>query len=501
MARPARRSLRRHARLALAVAASLALAACNVGAGPGGQPPSLSDVADQTTTLGEPVAVDLALTDEAPATVKVTASSSNEQVVSSSGLAVSGAGTSRTLTVTPGSTTTGTAVITVTATDEGGKSSSVDFEVTVERPFAGAPAILTPQNADPIGVSVAIDGDVAVAGGAEYAYVFELDGGDWVERKKLTSDINGIVVVEAFGVDVAVEGDRVLVGAPDSDGSATDQGTAFLFARSGDDFAFDGELLDPAPEQSDRMSRSVGLSGDVLFAGAPGATENSVASGSVVMFQPSGLGGWELLGKLTPSDAVDGTVFGEALDVSGDLLVVGDYGNDQRGVDAGAAYVFEAEAGFWNEVAKLAPAELEAGDQFGLGVAADDGWVLVGSWNDDDAGQEAGAVYVFHDAGSGWQLVDKLLASDAAPFASFGGSLALDYPYAVVGAHYEDSAADNAGAVYVLRHDGTTWHEVAKLTSPHAAAGGGFGFDVDVSGEHLIVSQLQSPTFTAVYRR
>src|SRR5690606_41622292 len=107
MARPAPRSHRRHARLAFAVAAALALAACNVGPGPGGQPPSLSDVADQTTTLGEPVAVDLALTDEAPATVKVTASSSNEQVVSSSGLAVSGAGTSRTLTVTPGSTTTG----------------------------------------------------------------------------------------------------------------------------------------------------------------------------------------------------------------------------------------------------------------------------------------------------------------------------------------------------------------------------------------------------------
>ena len=419
MASSAPRTYRLSARGPLVLAAAFALVACNGGPGVVDEAPSLAAIPDQSTTLGEPVEVAVTVTDEEPGTVDLTATSSDEQVVPAAGLALSGAGEDRTLTVTPGSVTPGTAVVTVTATDGGGKSSSVQFEVVVDRPFAGEPALLTPQNADLIGTSVAMDGGVAVAGGIEYAYVFELDGDTWVEREKLDSAVNGIVTVQDFGDAVAVEGDRVLVGAAETDGDATDQGT----------------------------------------------------------------------------------VFGEALDVSGDLLVVGDYGNDQRGVDAGAAYVFEAEAGFWNEVAKLAPAELEAGDQFGLAVAADDGWVLVGSWNDDDAGQEAGAVYVFHDAGSGWQLVDKLLASDAAPFASFGGSLALDYPYAVVGAHYEDSAADNAGAVYVLRHDGTTWHEVAKLTSPHAAAGGGFGFDVDVSGEHLIVSQLQSPTFTAVYRR
>lgn len=501
MASSAPRTYRLSARGSLVLAAALALVACNGGPGVVDEAPSLAAIPDQSTTLGEPVEVAVTVTDEEPGTVDLTATSSDEQVVPAAGLALSGAGEDRTLTVTPGSVTPGTAVVTVTATDGGGKSSSVEFEVVVDRPFAGEPALLTPQNADLIGTSVAIDGGVAVAGGIEYAYVFELDGDTWVEREKLDSAVNGIVTVQDFGDAVAVEGDRVLVGAAETDGDATDQGTAFVFERSGDDFSFAGELLDPAPEQDDRLGRSVGVSGDHVFAGAPGASENGVRSGSVVVFLPDDPNGWTLLGKLTPSDAVDGTVFGEALDVSGGLLVVGDYGNDQRGVDAGAAYVFEAEAGFWNEVAKLAPAELEAGDQFGLAVAADEDWVLVGSWNDDDAGQEAGAVYVFHDAGSGWQLVDKLLASDAAPFASFGGSLALDYPYAVVGAHYEDSAADNAGAVYVLRHYGTTWHEVAKLTSPHAAAGGGFGFDVDVSGEHLIVSQLQSPTFTAVYRR
>ena len=93
----------------------------------------------------------------------------------------------------------------------------------------------------------------------------------------------------------------------------------------------------------------------------------------VVAFQPDSPSGWTLLGKLTPSDATAGTVFGEVLDVSGDLLAVGDYANDERGSDAGAAYVFEREGGFWTESAKLAPPELEAGEQsVGVGEVAHD---------------------------------------------------------------------------------------------------------------------------------
>ena len=79
-------------------------------------------------------------------------------------------------------------------------------------------------------------------------------------------------------------------------------------------------------------------------------------------------------------------------------------------------------------------------------------------------------------------------------------SVALEYPYAVVGAHLEDSEGNNAGAVYVFRHDGATWHQVAKLTSPEPAAEAGFGWDVAISGEYLVASQF-SPPLTVVYRR
>lgn len=180
--------------------------------------------------------------------------------------------------------------------------------------------------------------------------------------------------------------------------------------------------------------------------------------------------------------------------------MVGDYANDERGSDAGAAYVFVADGGFWSEANKLAPAGLDVDDQFGTAVAGDGDWALVAAWNDDSQAEDAGAVYVFHREGASWEQVDVLFAPDPEQFAGFGSSLALEYPYAVVSAKLEDTGENNAGAVYVLRHDGTTWHEVAKLTSPQPAADASFGWAVDISGDHVVASQL-SPALTVVFRR
>ena len=480
--------------------AALAVVACSGGSATDG-PPSLSVIDDRQTTLGEPIVLAFTVSDEAPETVTVTATSSTQEVVPDSGLAVTGTGGGRTLTVTPSSSDTGTTTITLTATDAGGQTGTREFAVVVAEPFQGEPQVLAPQGGDPIGLAVAIDGERIVAGGLQSAFVFELAGGTWGEKQKLEPPEDNLNDVQGFGEAVAVAGQRALVGAFLTNGTAAEQGAAYLFEEGGGSFAFAAELLDPAPEASDRLGRSVGMSGDHLFAGAPLATENDVRSGSVVTFAPDTPTGWTLLGKLTPSDATADTVFGESLDVSGDLLVIGDYANDERGIDAGAAYVFERESGFWTEKAKLAPDTLEAGDQFGLAVAADAGWVLVGSDNDDDQGTGSGAVYVYTDTGSGWEQVDKLYAPNAAVNGGFGSGLALDYPYAAIAAKYDDELGGNTGAVWVFRHDGTTWWPVAKLSSPTPTDEAYFGTSVDISGEYVVASQLGSAVLTAVFRR
>lgn len=499
--------------LALAV---LVLAACDGGAVDQG--PSLAEIPDQATTLGEQVIVPLTVTHANPAEVVVAASSSDGAVVPDSAIAIAGAGANRTITITPSNTTAGTARITVVAVDSQSRAATEEFDLVVEVPFAGKDQVLEPSEADAIGVAVAIDGGVAVSTGIDYAYVFQYTGGAWQELAKLLRPSeNGVGPANGFGEAVAIAGGYVLVGAPEANDTYDEQGSATVFERDGDTYVRRMQVHDQAPEMGDHMGDSVGLSGEYLFAGAPGASEAGYDSGSVVLFGPDDVEGWSLFAKLTPreldesddeqkaekdanGDVNDARVFGDALDVAGELVVVGDYGDVKRGADAGAAYVFEVVSGFWQQTARLVPDELEAGDQFGISVAGDGAWVLVGAWNDDDAADDAGAVYVYKKTGSDWVQVDKLFASDASAFSGFGSGVALSYPYAAVAAMLDDEAGNNAGAVYVFRHDGDTWHELVKLTSPQPSADSQFGWDVDISGDFIIASQF-GDALTVIFQR
>jgi hypothetical protein len=58
-------------------------------------------------------------------------------------------------------------------------------------------------------------------------------------------------------------------------------------------------------------------------------------------------------------------------------------------------------------VTKLRPVEIYRGDRFGDAVAMSGDTAVVGAWGDDDRGTDAGAVYVFEE-----RLVDPVQRVD-----------------------------------------------------------------------------------------
>ncbi len=90
------------------------------------------------------------------------------------------------------------------------------------------------------GVSLAIDGDTAVAGAFAQnsnrgaAYVFTRTGTTWTQRQKLT--VAHPAAGDFFGDSVAVDGDAALVGATDAGvtfGNPTGPGSAYVFDLAG----------------------------------------------------------------------------------------------------------------------------------------------------------------------------------------------------------------------------------------------------------------------------
>ncbi len=96
-------------------------------------PPTISNIADQTVPASTSAVIPFTVadTETAATSLTVTAVSSNQAVVTNSGLVVSSGGASRTLTLTPVPNTTGTATITVTVTDGDGLTASDTFVATI----------------------------------------------------------------------------------------------------------------------------------------------------------------------------------------------------------------------------------------------------------------------------------------------------------------------------------------------------------------------------------
>jgi hypothetical protein len=167
--------------------------------------------------------------------------------------------------------------------------------------------------------------------------------------------------------------------------------------------------------------------------------------------------------KLVPNDPADNGSFGLSVAVDGAYALVGSPGEDGSGANSGAAYLFfQSQGGLdgWGQIKKLVASDAEAEDVFGVSVAISGDYALVGAESEDGAGSQRGAAYLFYRNQGGadnWGELKKIVASDAANDDTFGYSVAMDGDYLVVGADGEDGAGTIRGAAYLFYRNQTSF--------------------------------------------
>ena len=146
-------------------------------------------------------------------------------------------------------------------------------------------------------------------------------------------------------------------------------------------------LTAPDGALGDAFGRSVAMSDDTLVVGANGDDERGLDAGAAYVYRRVSSGPWELRQKLVPPELLDGDFFGWSVDVDGDVIVVGAPGDrrDVNGVplppntNRGAAYVFVLSGDRWMQQARLQPAAIAAGDRLGWRVAVSGPHLIVTS--------------------------------------------------------------------------------------------------------------------------
>lgn len=355
---------------------------------------------------------------------------------------------------------------------------------------------------DNLGIAVAVSGDTAVIGAANdrvgsnsfqgSAYVFVRSGSTWTQQAQLVAADGAST--DFFGSEVAVSGDTALVSAfRDDVGANSDQGSAYVFVRSGSTWTQQAKLLAQDGAADSWFGYSLALSGDTAVVGASDDDVGGrINQGSAYVFVRSGTS-WSQQAKLTAADGAEGDSLGRAVALSGDTVLVGASGDDVGGLaNRGSAYVFTRAGASWTQQAKLLAADGAANDFFGDAVALSRETALVGAWRDDvGANPDQGSAYVFVRSGVTWSQQARLLAAEAAAGDGFGFSVALSGDVAAVGAMFDDlGSSAEQGSAHVFVRSGAAWALQARVLAADGAASDQFGAAVAISADTLVVGAV-----------
>ena len=357
-----------------------------------------------------------------------------------------------------------------------------------------------PAFASGFAASVAVDGDYVVAGepfdstvgsSAGAAYIFHRVGGRWEREAKIFG--SGTDFMDVFGVSVAVEGDRVVVGAPHFDPLGSWWGFAFVFQPVGDAWVEQQKLISSGSALDDRFGWSVAISGDWIAVGAPWQDNYF---GRVFLFRWNGTSFIEEA-SVVVSDAVQFGGFGSTIALHNDRLLVGVDDADQQ---RGKAYVFRREGNSWLEEAKLSAGDGAPGDHFGEAVSLSAEFAIVGAPATDHTGLGAGSGYIFHRTGTVWTEQANLRGSSPQAGANFGTSVSIYPPYALAGAPSHDAGAtdDNTGATFLFEYASGAWSEVTSFLPNNPHPGMVFGATIGFDGVHAVIGASSSAYVFAV---
>lgn len=367
-------------------------------------------------------------------------------------------------------------------------------------------------------------------------YDFRLSGANWLETNKLIADVDS-AFADFFGTSVSLFGDRALIGAPnDRNGNSSHSGSAYIFDWVEGKWILTVKLLPTFTLEVSGFGSSVSLSQNRALIGAwendsnnvgaafiydlnKGVWSNSISFGQ---FGNTGFGSsvslennlaiigaklddengensgaayisefdslnWSPLQKMTPIDAREGDNFGQSISLSGFRVLIGAPLDDENGIDAGAAYVFQVGNGVPGQLDKLISSSFSTGDRFGTSVSLDGNQALIGANGDDDNGTDAGSAYLFNydTFNNAWFEVDKLYAVGAAAGDLFGTSVSLSGNRALISAIFDDDNGNNSGSAYLFDLNGLT--QIDKFNANDAASTDFFGISVSLSGDRYLI--------------
>jgi len=351
------------------------------------------------------------------------------------------------------------------------------------------------------GESVAIFGDYAIVGSPEESFI---DSDDFMNNRysagaaylykytkgtdkwELVTQISPKINYASFGKSVAIDGNRIVIGAFDQDvngdGSGANHGAVYIYENYTQGI---GEPIMLSPSQEGTyFGRSVAISNDQIVVGATwGHTEAGVAGGNygAAYIYSNKTGEWILQQQII-SPELD-TMFGQSVSIYDNYLVVGSQARSATIKGAGYAYYYNSDSESWVENGSF-PIDGREGVNIVNKVLVSNSFLFITAYLDKQGSYKVGSVSVYkrNISGTSWVFAQKISPLTVLSNGDFGVDISIsdDEKTLAIG-------ASGANKVFFYSQAHAEWSVNNSVNIFGNGTGLGFGRSVATTNSSLVV--------------
>ena len=250
--------------------------------------------------------------------------------------------------------------------------------------------------------------------------IYHFNGTTWGTPTKISGESG----YDTYGASVSVSGDYMIIGATFKNST----GSAYIYHYETDTWVLQ-DIVSPSDGSDwEEFGSSVSITDEYAIVGC--AKHNGDA-GAAYIYQRNGTDWSSNETKITPS----GSKVGYSVSISGNKAAIGTQGNN-------AAFVYEHNGTSWVQIKQFSGGS----DQFGEAVSISGDNVIIGNWGVSSMTGDA-TIYT-HNGGTTWSSQTLTLSGINAD-DRFGNAVCITGNNAVVGAHYDDPQGNQSGSVSI----------------------------------------------------
>lgn len=255
-------------------------------------------------------------------------------------------------------------------------------------------------------------------------FVYAHNGTTWVLEQELSP--TDTATGDAFGWKTALDGNRLAVSAWKKDSNT---GGVYIYEFDGSTWGSETKILPSDTASGQYFGSGVALEDNRLVVGAQhrdGLFE--MRTGGVYIYEHDG-STWGSEVILAPSTEILNGAFGYDVSLDGNNLAVS-YEKDL------GVYFYQYDGSSWDSGVKIAAAGLEANDYFARTIELSGNYLVVGAPGDDQVGNsrsDSGAAYIFTYDGTNWSEDSVIRDEQGLDNVWFGNKVSLNGSEAVIG--------------------------------------------------------------------